>query len=60
MSAVVLNLIFNGVKSEKKAQCEIRKAGHDFDGRGGMNRQPTTCCVRWMRTEQLTASHAAR
>ncbi|WGS49248.1 purine permease [Paraburkholderia sp. D15] len=35
VSAVVLNLIFNGVKSEKKAQCEIRKAGHDFDGRGG-------------------------
>lgn len=39
VSAVVLNLIFNGVKSEKKAQCEIRKAGHDFDGRGG-NDQP--------------------
>jgi NCS2 family nucleobase:cation symporter-2 len=35
VSAVVLNLIFNGVKSEKKAKCEIRKAGHDFDGRGG-------------------------
>jgi NCS2 family nucleobase:cation symporter-2 len=35
VSAVVLNLIFNGVKSEKKAQCEIRSAGHDFDGRGG-------------------------
>src|SRR6201987_4337806 len=27
VSAVVLNLIFNGVKSEKKAQCEIRRAG---------------------------------
>jgi NCS2 family nucleobase:cation symporter-2 len=35
VSAVVLNVIFNGVKSEKKAQCEIRNAGHDFDGRGG-------------------------
>jgi NCS2 family nucleobase:cation symporter-2 len=39
VSAVVLNLIFNGVKSEKKAQCEIRRAGHDFDGRGGAEPQ---------------------
>ncbi|CAH2916045.1 MAG: Xanthine-uracil permease [uncultured Paraburkholderia sp.] len=39
VSAVVLNLIFNGVKSEKKAQCEIRRAGHDFDGRGGQEPQ---------------------
>ncbi|KXU90553.1 purine permease [Paraburkholderia monticola] len=31
VSAVVLNLIFNGVKSEKKAKSEIRRAGHDLD-----------------------------
>lgn len=33
LSAVLLNLVFNGVKSEKAAQCEIRRSGHDFDGR---------------------------
>lgn len=32
-SAVVLNIVFNGVKSEKEAKCDIRRAGHDFDGR---------------------------
>ncbi len=33
VSAVLLNLIFNGVKSEKQAECEIRRAGHDLDPR---------------------------
>ncbi len=28
-----LNIVFNGVKGEKDARCEIRRAGHDFDGR---------------------------
>lgn len=32
-SAVILNIVFNGVKGEKDARCEIRHAGHDFDGR---------------------------
>ncbi|HDR9101414.1 TPA: purine permease [Burkholderia vietnamiensis] len=32
-SAVLLNIVFNGVKGEKDARCEIRRAGHDFDGR---------------------------
>ncbi|OXI32164.1 hypothetical protein CFB89_13570 [Burkholderia sp. AU16741] len=31
--AVILNIVFNGVKGEKDARCEIRRAGHDFDGR---------------------------
>jgi NCS2 family nucleobase:cation symporter-2 len=35
VSAVVLNLIFNGVKGERAATRDIRRAGHDFDGRGG-------------------------
>jgi NCS2 family nucleobase:cation symporter-2 len=39
VSAVVLNLIFNGVQSEKKAQSEIRRAGHDLDGRAGSEPQ---------------------
>jgi NCS2 family nucleobase:cation symporter-2 len=34
VSAVILNLIFNGVKSEKAAERDIRRAGHDFDGQG--------------------------
>ncbi len=33
ISAVLLNIIFNGVKGEKAARREIRRAGHDFDGR---------------------------
>jgi len=33
VSAVVLNLIFNGVKGERAAKSDIRRAGHDFDGR---------------------------
>jgi NCS2 family nucleobase:cation symporter-2 len=33
VSAVVLNLIFNGVKGERAAKNAIRRAGHDFDGR---------------------------
>jgi NCS2 family nucleobase:cation symporter-2 len=32
---VLLNLIFNGVKGERAAKRDIRRAGHDFDGRGG-------------------------
>jgi uric acid transporter len=32
VSAVILNLIFNGVKSEKAAKRDIRRTGHDFDG----------------------------
>ena len=39
VAAVLLNLIFNGVKSEKKAQREIHRAGRDFDGRGGQESQ---------------------
>ncbi|RQV18830.1 hypothetical protein DF030_26485 [Burkholderia cenocepacia] len=31
--AMNLNIVFNGVKGEKDARCEIRRAGHDFDGR---------------------------
>jgi NCS2 family nucleobase:cation symporter-2 len=32
VSAVVLNIIFNGVRKERDAHREIRNAGHDFDG----------------------------
>ncbi|MFP3186692.1 MAG: solute carrier family 23 protein, partial [Paraburkholderia sp.] len=35
VSSVVLNLVFNGIKGERAATCEIRRAGHDFDGRSG-------------------------
>jgi NCS2 family nucleobase:cation symporter-2 len=35
VTAVVLNLVFNGVKSERAARRDIRSAGKDFDGRGG-------------------------
>ncbi len=31
VSAVILNLIFNGVKSEKAAKRDIRRAGHDLE-----------------------------
>jgi len=34
VSAVILNLIFNGVKGEKAAERDIRRAGRDFDGQG--------------------------
>jgi uric acid transporter len=32
VSAVILNIIFNGVKSEKGAERDIRRAGHDLEG----------------------------
>jgi NCS2 family nucleobase:cation symporter-2 len=32
VSAVLLNIVFNGVKKERDATCAIRRAGHDFDG----------------------------
>ncbi|WP_322014967.1 nucleobase:cation symporter-2 family protein [Paraburkholderia sp. J12] len=32
VSAVILNLIFNGVRSEKAAERDIRRAGHDLEG----------------------------
>ncbi|QJP72648.1 nucleobase:cation symporter-2 family protein [Burkholderia glumae] len=33
VSAVLLNLVFNGVRSEQQAECEIRRAGHDLERR---------------------------
>jgi uracil-xanthine permease len=32
VSAVLLNIVFNGVKKERDATCAIRHAGRDFDG----------------------------
>jgi xanthine permease len=32
VSAVILNIIFNGVKSERAAERDIRRAGHDLEG----------------------------
>jgi NCS2 family nucleobase:cation symporter-2 len=32
VTAVVLNVIFNGVRKERDARRDIRNAGHDFDG----------------------------
>jgi uric acid transporter len=32
VSAVILNIIFNGVRSEKGAERDIRRAGHDLEG----------------------------
>jgi len=32
VSAVLLNIVFNGVKKEREATCAIRHAGRDFDG----------------------------
>ncbi|WP_414451110.1 nucleobase:cation symporter-2 family protein [Burkholderia sp. 22PA0099] len=33
VSAVILNVMFNGVRSEKQAECEIRRAGKDLERR---------------------------
>jgi xanthine permease len=35
VSAVLLNLIFNGVRSERAAARELRRADHDFDASAG-------------------------
>ncbi|HEY4802316.1 MAG TPA: nucleobase:cation symporter-2 family protein [Paraburkholderia sp.] len=40
VSAVVLNLIFNGAKSEKAAERAIRRAGHDLEGRHDAEQAP--------------------
>src|SRR6202012_4748709 len=39
VSAVVLNLIFNGVKGERAAKRDIKRAGKDFDGRPGSHEE---------------------
>jgi NCS2 family nucleobase:cation symporter-2 len=31
VSAVLLNIVFNGVKKEREAKCAIRHAARDFD-----------------------------
>jgi NCS2 family nucleobase:cation symporter-2 len=32
VSAVVLNVVFNGVRKEREAKCAIHAAGQEFDG----------------------------
>ncbi|WP_118179664.1 nucleobase:cation symporter-2 family protein [Paraburkholderia phosphatilytica] len=39
-SAVILNIIFNGVKNERGARRDIHRAGNDFDGRTGNEGNP--------------------